>query len=102
MWGVEQGSLPAEARQQLAVRHASLVRSIAIAMVREGGVSRSQAEVLMGAGVQALILALRTSRTPSGPGFERYAQAQIRKAMEVASMRTRTERPKKSGNSEQT
>ena len=88
-WGVEQRGLPAAARQELAVRHAPLVRSLAVALVREGCAPRSLLPQLMGAGTQALVGALHATNVPSGPGFERYARAQVRRAMEDAATRRR-------------
>lgn len=81
-WVVEERGLPAAARQELAVRHAYLVRALAVAMVREGVAPRSLQPDLIGAGTQALVRALHTSNVPTGPGFERYARSCVRRSME--------------------
>ncbi len=88
-WGVEQRGLPAAARQELAVRHAHLVRSLAAAMIRENAAPRSLLSELIGTGSQALVAALNATNVPSGPGFERYARARIRRAMDDAALRGR-------------
>lgn len=81
-WGGVGRGLSQEARQELAVRHAHLVRSLAITVIREGAAPRSHLSQLAGAGTQALVDALNTTHVPSGPGFERYARTRIRRAME--------------------
>lgn len=88
-WSGEGSGLPQEARQDLAVRHAHLVRSLAISMIREGAAPRSHLSRLVGAGTQALVAALNTTHVPSGPGFERYARSHIRRAMEQLATRLR-------------
>lgn len=86
-WGVEERGLPAAARQELAVRHAHLVRSLAVTMVREGAAPRSLLIDLIGTGTQALVEALSSTHVPTGPGFERYARSRIRNAMQDLALR---------------